>query len=217
MYSLSIVCKWNVSIDACSLLTGLAIDYIVKYNNKKREKKWSNILNQILHVPWWHEFCPGVIICDWHFFLFFFLFCFWKWMRKLRIFYFAYSQSHSSRSDHGGQEFWYFLRVECILLKLQNLASLGAEFVPRSLLQRFFFCPKAFAEICIVFWEVHQYSSTEPWLYQPMVWTRFCLWKNKNQRELRTLVALKKKKKKRKNGRNTVHSQPRPNNVYSTD
>ena len=105
---------------------------------KTKKQKWSNILNQILHVPWWHEFCPGVIICDWHFFLFFFLFCFWKWMRKLRIFYFAYSQSHSSRSDHGGQEFWYFLRVECILLKLQNLASLGAEFVPRSLLQRFF-------------------------------------------------------------------------------
>ena len=110
---------------------------------KTKKQKWSNILNQILHGPWWHEFCPGVIICDWHFFLVFFvLFCFWKWMRKLRIFYFAYSQSHSSRSDHGGQEFWYFLRVECILLKLQNLASLGAEFVPRSLLQRFFFVPR---------------------------------------------------------------------------
>ena len=141
MYSLSIVCKWNVSIDACSLLTGLAIDYIVKYKTNKTKSGLTFWIRFYMCLDDMSFALAWLSATDFLFFFCFF-FCFWKWTRKLRIFYFAYSQSHSSRSDHGGQECWYFLRVECILLKLQNLASLGAEFVPRSLLQRFFFVPR---------------------------------------------------------------------------
>ena len=153
---------------------------------------------------------------DIFFLVFFVLFCFWKWMRKLRIFYFAYSQSHSSRSDHGGQEFWYFLRVECILLKLQNLASLGAEFVPRSLLQRFFLSQG----LC---WNLYCLLRGTPvfidWtLTIPANGVNPVLFMEEQEPErTKDTRRIKKKKKKRKNGRNTVHSQPRPNNVYSTD